>query len=101
MLWPTPKTTLRDSGRVRRRFARPWIIFRGRAFFCCTSATICNGQHVNRHQPTMTIHELRQEIRDRRALARHAKHYGLRVARRWHVELALDSRRQLRAFAAR
>jgi hypothetical protein len=49
----------------------------------------------------MTIHELRQEIRDRRALARHAKHYGLRVARRWHVELALDSRRQLRAFAAR
>jgi hypothetical protein len=47
------------------------------------------------------ITELHQEIRDRLALARHAKHYGLKVARRWHIELALDARRQLRAFADR
>ena len=49
----------------------------------------------------MTNHELHQEIRDRLALARHARRRGLQVARRWHVELALDARRQLRAFAAR
>jgi hypothetical protein len=49
----------------------------------------------------MTIHELHQEIRDRLALARHAKRRGLKVARLWHVELALDARRQLRAFATR
>jgi hypothetical protein len=49
----------------------------------------------------MTIHELHEEIRDRRALARHARRHGLRIARRWHVELALDARRQLRAFAPR
>jgi len=49
----------------------------------------------------MTIHELHEEIRGRRALARHAKRRGLRIARLWHVELALDARRQLRAFAAR
>ena len=49
----------------------------------------------------MTIHELHQEIRDRRALARHARRHGLQVARRWHVECALDARRQLRAFADR
>jgi len=49
----------------------------------------------------MTIHELHEEIRGRRALARHAKRHGLKVARLWHVELALDARRQLRAFAVR
>jgi hypothetical protein len=49
----------------------------------------------------MTIHELHEEIRGRRALARHAKRHGLKVARLWHVELALDARRQLRAFANR
>ena len=49
----------------------------------------------------MTIHELHEEIRDRLALARHARRHGLRIARRWHVELALDARRQLRAFAPR
>jgi hypothetical protein len=49
----------------------------------------------------MTIHELHEEIRDRRALARHAKRHGLKVARLWHVELALDARRQLRAYAGR
>ena len=49
----------------------------------------------------MTIHELRQEIRDRLALARHARRHGLQVARRWHVELAIEARRQLRAFADR
>jgi len=40
--------------------------------------------------------DLHQEIRDRLALARHARRRGLQVARRWHVELALDARRQLR-----
>jgi hypothetical protein len=49
----------------------------------------------------MTIHELHEEIRYRRALARHAKRHGLKVARLWHVELALNARRQLRAFATR
>jgi hypothetical protein len=49
----------------------------------------------------MTIHELHQEIRDRRALARHAKSRGLRIARIFHVARALDARRQLRAFADR
>ena len=49
----------------------------------------------------MTIHELHEEIRDRLALARHARRHGLRIARRWHVELALDARRQLRAYAGR
>jgi len=44
----------------------------------------------------MTTHELHQEIRDRLALARHARRRGLQVARRWHVELALDARRELR-----
>lgn len=51
------------------------------------------------HQPM--IHELHQEIRDRLALARHAKRRGWRFARVWHVELALDARRQLRAYATR
>jgi hypothetical protein len=49
----------------------------------------------------MTIHELHEEIRDRRALARMARRKGWRFARLWHVELALDARRQLRAFASR
>lgn len=39
---------------------------------------------------------LRQEIRDRLWLARHAKSHGLRVARLWHVEQAADARRKLR-----
>ena len=38
----------------------------------------------------------RQELRDRLALARHAKRHGLKVARLWHVENALYVRRQLR-----
>jgi hypothetical protein len=37
-----------------------------------------------------------QEIRDRLALARHAKRQGLEFIRRWHVENALYVRRQLR-----
>lgn len=52
------------------------------------------------HRP-MTIHELRQEIRDRRALARHAKRRGLKIARAWHVQLALNARAELRAYATR
>ena len=44
----------------------------------------------------MTIHELHEEIRDRLALARHAKRHGLKVARAWHVQCALEARRQLR-----
>lgn len=47
------------------------------------------------------ITELHQEIRDRLALARHAKRRGLKIARIWHVELALEARRQLRAYATR
>lgn len=49
----------------------------------------------------MTIHELHQEIRDRRALARHARRHGLKVARLWHVQQALNARAELRAYAAR
>ena len=49
----------------------------------------------------MSTHELHQEIRDRLSLARHARRRGLKVARLWHVELALEARRQLRAFADR
>ena len=44
----------------------------------------------------MTIHELNEEIRDRLALARHAKRKGLKFARLWHVENALYVRRQMR-----
>jgi hypothetical protein len=51
--------------------------------------------------PTMTIHELHEEIRDRRALARHAKRHGLKVARLWHVQLALNARAELRHYAGR
>lgn len=40
--------------------------------------------------------DLHQELRDRLALARNAKRRGLMIARVWHVELALDARRQLR-----
>jgi hypothetical protein len=40
--------------------------------------------------------DLHQELRDRLALARHAKRRGLKIARVWHVELALDARRKLR-----
>lgn len=49
----------------------------------------------------MTIHELHEEIRDRRALARHARRRGWRFARLWHVELALDARAELRHYATR
>ena len=38
----------------------------------------------------------RQEIRDRLALARHAKRKGWKLARLWHVENALYVRRQMR-----
>ena len=49
----------------------------------------------------MTIHELNEEIRDRLALARHAKRQGLKVARLWHVQLALNARAELRYYAGR
>ena len=49
----------------------------------------------------MTIHELNEEIRGRRALARHAKRQGLKIARVWHVQLALTARAELRAYATR
>ena len=42
-----------------------------------------------------------QEIRDRLALARHAKRQGLKVARLWHVQLALNARAELRYYAGR
>ena len=51
--------------------------------------------------PTMTIPELKEEIRGRRALARHAKRHGLKVARLWHVQLALNARAELRYYAGR
>ena len=44
----------------------------------------------------MTTTELKEEIRERRALARHARRHGLKVARRWHVQQALDARAELR-----
>ena len=49
----------------------------------------------------MTIHELHEEIRERRALARHARRHGLKVARRWHVQLALNARAELRYYGSR
>jgi hypothetical protein len=49
----------------------------------------------------MTIHELKEEIRDRLTLARLARRRGLRIARLWHVEQAADARRKLRNLAAR
>ena len=39
---------------------------------------------------------LHQEIRDRLALARHARRMGKLNARRWHVQQALDARAELR-----
>ena len=39
---------------------------------------------------------LRQEIRERLALARHARQMGKLNARRWHVQQALDARAELR-----
>ena len=39
---------------------------------------------------------LHQEIRDRLALARHARRMGKPNARRWHVQQALDARAELR-----
>jgi hypothetical protein len=44
----------------------------------------------------MTRIDLHQEIRDRLALARHARRHGLNIARRFHVELALAARAELR-----
>lgn len=44
----------------------------------------------------MTIQELRQEIRDRLALARHAKRRRKMFARAWHVELAIKARAELK-----
>ena len=49
----------------------------------------------------MTATELHQEIRERRALARHARRMGKRNARRWHVQLALNARAELRYYASR
>jgi hypothetical protein len=50
------------------------------------------------HRKLNTVYQLalRQEIRDRLSLARHAKRRGLRVARLWHVEQAAAARRKLR-----
>ena len=45
--------------------------------------------------------DLHQEIRDRLALARHAKRHGLKVARFWHVQLAITARAELRHYATR
>jgi hypothetical protein len=42
------------------------------------------------------MNTLHQEIQDRLALARHARRLGLQIARRFHVEIALDARRKLR-----
>ena len=39
---------------------------------------------------------LHQEIRDRLALARHARRMGKLNARRWHIQQALDARAELR-----
>jgi hypothetical protein len=44
----------------------------------------------------MTTHELHQEIRDRLALARHARRMGKPNARRWHLEQAVAARLELR-----
>ena len=41
--------------------------------------------------------DLRQELRDRLALARHARRMGRTIARCYHLALALDARRKLRA----
>jgi hypothetical protein len=41
--------------------------------------------------------DLHQELRDRLALARHARRNRLRIARVWHLALALDARRKLRS----
>ena len=44
----------------------------------------------------MTTADLHLEIRDRLALARHARRMGKPNARRWHVEAALAARAELR-----
>lgn len=46
----------------------------------------------------LTPAALREELADRLALARHARRRGLRLARLWHIEVALKARRQLRAL---
>ena len=45
--------------------------------------------------------DLHQEIRDRLALARHARRMGKPNARRWHLQQALDARAELRYYAGR
>lgn len=45
--------------------------------------------------------DLHQEIRDRLALARHARRHGLKVARLWHIQKALNARAELRHYAKR
>jgi hypothetical protein len=54
------------------------------------------NQPMHRKLNTVYRLALRQEIRDRLSLARHAKRHGLRVARLWHVEQAAAARRKLR-----
>ncbi len=44
----------------------------------------------------MNRDDLHEEIRDRLALARHARRMGKQIARRWHVETALAARTELR-----
>jgi len=40
----------------------------------------------------------RQEIRDRLALARHARKLGLMLAHAWHVRRAVEARQNARAM---
>ena len=49
----------------------------------------------------MTTTELKEEIRDRLALARHARRMGKLNARRWHIQQALNARAELRYYAGR
>jgi len=42
--------------------------------------------------------DLHSEIRDRLALARHARRMGKPNARRWHIEQAVAARRELRSL---
>ena len=49
----------------------------------------------------MTTTELHEEIRERLALARHARRMGKPNARLWHVQLALNARAELRYHTAR
>ena len=49
----------------------------------------------------MTTNQPRDEVSERLALARHARRLDLQIARRFHTELAIAARRQLRAYATR